>query len=243
MSGECIDENLLCDGNADCECECDESRDICAVGPDGELFYDPIDGLNERRRPEDSVTECLEGEFKCTSGECIDESLLCDGVADCECGCDESEAICGAPEPEKCPPGTWECMSGECIDENLLCDGNADCECECDESPEICSMMDGFNGRRRADTEDSLPKCLPGQFECMSGECIDESLVCDGVADCECGCDESEEFCGALPEPETCAPGTFKCTSGECIDESLLCDGNADCECGCDESPEICAMD
>merc|ERR1712242_97623 len=136
--------------------------------------------MSSRRRPE--FESCPEGQFTCASGECIDESLLCDGVADCECECDESPEICALPVPETCPEGQFKCASGECINESLLCNGVADCECECDESPEICAMIDGMSSRRRPE----FVTCPEGQFTCNSGECIDGSLLCDGVADCEC---------------------------------------------------------
>ena len=41
-------------------------------------------------------------------------------------------------------------------------------------------------------------ECAPGQFQCSNGNCIDESLKCNGFDDCPFGQDEMVEYgiCG-----------------------------------------------
>ena len=40
--------------------------------------------------------------------------------------------------------------------------------------------------------------CSGGEFSCQHGRCISRSLVCDGIADCPAGDDESPDMCGTL---------------------------------------------
>ncbi|ESO88855.1 hypothetical protein LOTGIDRAFT_77449, partial [Lottia gigantea] len=71
--------------------------------------------------------------------------------------------------------------------------------------------------------------CIPGQFRCERGRCIDEILRCDGKPDCP---DQTDEIdCPDRPCPE----GDFQCGQGTCIDSALRCDGLPDCQDGSDE--------
>ena len=61
-------------------------------------------------------------------------------------------------------------------------------------------------------------RCRQGQFECTSGECIDERRRCDGTPDCR---DQSDERnCGMLVQCQSikavhsCGSGSFPVATG-----------------------------
>eukprot|EP01084_Bolivina_argentea_P136397 240210_1 len=83
----------------------------------------------------DSHKDCMSGQFKCNSGECIWYGFVCNGVDDCANGddehffCDFSQIIC--------PHNMLMCEStGSCIDIRKRCDGKLDCVDGSDESRE-----------------------------------------------------------------------------------------------------------
>lgn len=53
--------------------------------------------MENNKNPAESSSECLSNEFKCECGSCINGQKLCDGIADCATGEDESL--------EECAPG------------------------------------------------------------------------------------------------------------------------------------------
>jgi hypothetical protein len=69
-TGECIPLEKLCDGNADCKENSDETN-IC-----------------------DKVTACPPSTHRCKVGSCVYLSQRCDGRRDCIDGSDESELLC-----------------------------------------------------------------------------------------------------------------------------------------------------
>ncbi|XP_028331825.1 low-density lipoprotein receptor-related protein 2 [Gouania willdenowi] len=72
-------------------------------------------------------------------------------------------------------------------------------------------------------------RCSSNEFQCNSGQCINEAWRCDGTKDCT---DDSDE----LNCPHICTSQEFKCvTSGECISSGFVCDGEEDCVDGSDE--------
>ncbi|XP_035662224.1 uncharacterized protein LOC118406362 isoform X2 [Branchiostoma floridae] len=77
--------------------------------------------------------------------------------------------------------------------------------------------------------------CLPGEFPCASGGCIDLWWRCDHDNDC---LDGSDEIDCVYPE---CHADQFRCAgSGRCISARWRCDGERDCrdasdETGCNE--------
>jgi len=97
-------EDVTCSSNAACaggECFCDQ-------GYEGDPYA--LEGCQPIRPPEGGTCEegcgenayCSDGECYCVQGavavcgteDCIFESSLCDGVADCPNGADESPAVC-----------------------------------------------------------------------------------------------------------------------------------------------------
>ena len=136
--------------------------------------------------PAEPLAQCLTkcDAFKCTSGESIVPTWVCDGEADCSDGSDEGSCFsCGSGEvfPPSyrcdfyldCADGSDEagcegfrCGSGEVIPEFLECDLNVDCEDGSDEADCEVFVCDG------------------------TAESIHPHWQCDGQEDCLDGSDE-----------------------------------------------------
>ena len=73
---------------------------------------------------------CEENEWKCsTSKQCLSETLVCDGIVNCDDGSDELDCLYSSPNPtsaiyEECDHS---CDSDVCIKSDHLCDGVSDC--------------------------------------------------------------------------------------------------------------------
>ncbi|KAJ8026617.1 Low-density lipoprotein receptor-related protein 2 [Holothuria leucospilota] len=65
--------------------------------------------------------------------------------------------------------------------------------------------------------------CLPSQFMCRDGKCIQASFLCDFKDHC---LDRSDETSCEL---FNCSDLTFKCPKSYCIPQHYRCDGKADC--------------
>ncbi|KAJ4450811.1 hypothetical protein ANN_02241, partial [Periplaneta americana] len=163
-------------------------------------------------------------EFQCTSGQCIDNTLVCDGAKDCNDGSDETVELCGK---KRCQPYVFQCSYGACVDARFKCDGKDDCADGSDEQHPSCT--------KNRDTG----SCKSSEFPCKSGKCIDDTLVCDGIKDCPDGSDETSEQCGKF----RCSPLTFRCNYGACIDLDHRCDGRPHCADSSDEDPIRCGTD
>ena len=138
--------------------------------------------LEEAHRLED----CAGDELPCADdAQCVHESWVCDGEADCPNGSDETGC------PFECLPIEFACESdGHCIPRAWACDGGEDCE---DGSDELaCRFI-----------------CDEGRYTCADGgQCVEEGDICDDFPDCfdgsdEVGCDE--EFCDPA-YPDFCLP-------------------------------------
>ncbi|XP_028129361.1 low-density lipoprotein receptor-related protein 6 [Diabrotica virgifera virgifera] len=109
--------------------------------------------------------------------------------------CGDDRFTCNIPEKDKT----------ECIPIAWKCDRQKDCG----------------DGSDEAD----CPKCLPDQFRCLNGQCIDKKNYCDNFPHCS---DRSDE--------KNCCENGFQCPQTEvCLPSSLVCDGNENCADGSDE--------
>lgn len=167
-------------------------------------------------------TKCVprsQCEARCSTGECIESSMMCDGKADCLDKSDEDDRRC---KQEKCKTGQFKCDSGECISKLLKCDKNVNCKDGSDEWG--CPKQGTFEG------------CSFRQVQCKnSTDCIFRSQICDMNPDCPDGTDETEESCN-----QKCLDDEFKCLSGQCIPKEFKCNHRFDCSDASDENEECC---
>ncbi|XP_035688750.1 SCO-spondin-like [Branchiostoma floridae] len=197
-TGDCLPADKLCDGQPDCPDGSDEKDEYCIV-------------------------TCAPAQFQCPDGTCIDISWLCDGSVDCEDGTDELDCPTTTLPPTTststvsitttegvCDDTMFVCsILYQCIPLAYLCDGEVECE-------------DG------TDEVNCTTTCLPSQYICNDGKCLDPEFLCDGVPQCEDSSDESVHICVT-----TCP--NITCTDGRCITHSDICDGEMDCSQGEDE--------
>lgn len=125
--------------------------------------------------------QCTNSEFRCSSGQCVSSSFMCDDEADCDDGSDEASC-----PPATCSTSSFRCNNSVCIPNLWACDGDADCPDGSDEWPRNC-------GTKKPDTVPAH-QCSSLEFKCGSGECIHSSWKCDGGADCHDRSDEAN--CG-----------------------------------------------
>ncbi|ESO99179.1 hypothetical protein LOTGIDRAFT_142042, partial [Lottia gigantea] len=192
--------------------------------------------------PEDAAEKqriCqLETSFECEPDvnglDCVDKSLVCNGVSNCLNGRDESVEICG------CLPNEYQCNDTHCIDLIKRCDTFNDCEdgndeesCEtfvcpdnfykCDNHFCIpreleCNFVDNC-GDNSDEIRCARRQCLSTEFRCDNKECIPMAYICDTMLDCIDGSDEHAQICDEH----------FRCPFGFYVNKTLVCDQWPDC--------------
>ncbi|XP_060836504.1 uncharacterized protein LOC132919163 isoform X2 [Rhopalosiphum padi] len=75
------------------------------------------------------------------------------------------------------------------------------------------------------------PCKIADQYTCISGQCINETSICDGTRDCNDGSDETLALC----ETVRCENNQFRCKYGACVNMDSKCDGVKQCADGSDE--------
>lgn len=182
------------------------------------------------------ISACYTGQWRCSSGQCIAETKVCDGESHCNDGSDETSQLCSF---KTCRSGEFRCAYGACIRRSLVCDQRLDCVDGSDEFSTACSQATSQPTRP---TQSSQPpkqsQCNRTAFQCLSGACVANFSLCDGNRDCADGSDESSAQCSSM----TCPTYAFRCDYGACISVQLKCDGNRDCADGSDESPRVCGQ-
>ena len=204
--GICILNTYVCDGNPDCldnsdELECSDSCYIANVISDQAMPYDP-------------QCEYQYSYFRCSSGQCVPVSSVCDLIAQCNDMSDEVNCLHTRmlgiesvmirqtantntmhASPGVCPQGfslcnTWDQLS--CYQTHKWCvhERNREVLLHCPRLEHLYHCEDYSCG-------DTMFKC-PGSY------CVQTYMVCDSVPDCPNG--EDEESCSVLM-----CPGHLKC--------------------------------
>ena len=141
-----------------------------------------------RRLLSASPTQCDAGDFRCSSGVCLNESKVCDGVENCKDGSDE--LFCD-PKPE-------ECLSASCLNGGSCRLTNHRRECDC---------LAGFSGER----------CEINVDECEGVSCKLGSQCRDGIGKYSCLCPPGLTGKNCEKEVDECASNPCK-HGGECTD-------------------------
>ncbi|BFF89224.1 very low-density lipoprotein receptor-like [Drosophila madeirensis] len=129
------------------------------------------------------------GEGTCTgepNSTWIRNTQVCNGLADCPNGEDESILEC-KHEPKLSNNSYFYCATGVAIEMKQKCDGEVDCSDGSDEMQTKCQPGKQINRRGNCKGHWS--------FEYRPGECVREIGLCDGKYDCSNGFDESLEVC------------------------------------------------
>eukprot|EP00102_Acyrthosiphon_pisum_P023897 XP_016661107.1 PREDICTED: low-density lipoprotein receptor-related protein isoform X4 [Acyrthosiphon pisum] len=135
--GACVSKNAKCNGRNDCVDGSDEQLPECKkLG-----LSIPSSPTRPQQTQVASQAKCLpREEYRCTSGQCIDVTTICDGTSDCNDGSDETSELC---KSRVCPTSTFTCNYGACISKQRKCDGSQQCADGSDEAG--C----GSNGDRK----------------------------------------------------------------------------------------------
>ncbi|KAL5244356.1 hypothetical protein ACI65C_011766 [Semiaphis heraclei] len=135
--GACISKNAKCNGKNDCVDGSDEQLPECKkLG-----LSIPSSPPRPQQTQATSQVKCIpREEYRCTSGQCIDITTICDGTSDCNDGSDETSELC---KSMVCPMSTFKCNYGACISKQRKCDGSQHCADGSDEAG--C----GSNGDRK----------------------------------------------------------------------------------------------
>jgi hypothetical protein len=112
----------------------------------------------------------------------------CDCRFDCTFG--EDEEGCDNL-PFSCKKDLFRCPNEmRYINISWVCDGLSDCSNSADEEPVLCPTTTLIPPENPSFLTLSPQLCSSNEFECVSGQCVDANLVCDGQYDCLDGTDE-----------------------------------------------------
>lgn len=203
-NGNCIPRYAVCDYQIDCSGKYGEDEDpaTCKMM----LNQCPIDNstasssvIATQIEPQMQQQECWrkDNQFKCKSGNMIDDSLRCLYEFDkygYQIGCRDVSHLIGCAD-FKCPTRDYvKCSNSYCIPWRYICDGKWD-----------CIMGEDEIGCARY--------LCPGQYKCANqSSCILLHQLCDGHKQCPMG--DDERFCD-LACPSHC----------DCIGQAVMCRG------------------
>ncbi|XP_054168279.1 sortilin-related receptor-like [Oppia nitens] len=241
------DEENCMTKNANEKCKDDEFR--CKNG-DCILSLWRCDGDNDCRDKSDetncSKSSCNSWQFLCDHSKCIFNTWKCDGEYDCkdqtdEIGCNGTDKVIptsnqttttSTANPLDSCAGDWfRCATGICVPLIWRCDRVDDCGDNSDETG--CDHKNPLPTAGQQIPETNIKdNCGPDRYQCLNGQCIWDSWLCDSQKDCESG--EDEENCNF--GPKNCSEHEFKCVhSLGCIPLSDVCNGKDNCGDGSDE--------
>jgi len=157
--------------------------------------------------------------YQCNgTGQCIDQSRLCDGEFDCSNGEDEFKC----PNKKTKPHWTIEDKCDDisehfCITLDYLDDpySNRPCINISEVGDGIINCIGGRDERNVFACSDH--EMLGDRFVCDNKtQCISHRAVCNGVVDCV---DKSDEYICNWNRNKSCVPGQFTCKDGSCVEE------------------------
>lgn len=193
------------DTNADLDQDPATPCEPCLVGAS-------YDGFTCALAPSDN---CGATEFTCSSGDCIDLALVCDGNADCPGGGgeDEASALCAPPCPEGYTGTYCEISIPNACDPDPCLNG-ATCVDELNGYTCVCPA--GYEG---ANCETNIDDCNPNP-------CLNGGTCVDGTESYSCSCPSG--YTGAHCETQAAAvPYSWFCAP-ERYGDGQFCD----CSCG-----------
>uniref|UniRef100_A0A3B3ZF93 MAM domain-containing protein n=1 Tax=Periophthalmus magnuspinnatus TaxID=409849 RepID=A0A3B3ZF93_9GOBI len=138
-----------------------------------------------------SAQNCSVQEFTCATGTCVLNDSVCDFTDNCGDGSDETD----------CEYKT--------ITSFHICGGNV-------VSDSDILAIDDLSFSPGCRTIMFLADCLPAQFSCNNGQCIEDSKVCDFTPDCLHG--EDEASCPSRCDFEGGSCGWYELTPGDGFD-------------------------